>query len=183
MGTEHSEGGPTGGRRLEVVLEPYDPAWQALGAEWAARVLEAGGDAVIEVHHIGSTSIPGMLAKPIIDLMLGLRSFETGLEIVEAMSALGFEALGEFGIPRRHYFHRDDVHVHALAIGEGEWHDQFVFRDYLREHEDARDAYGALKRDLQQRFRFDPQQFSNQKSAFVASILERARGGPMDRGS
>jgi len=170
-----SSGGEGAPRRREVVLEPYDPAWAGLAAAWMERVREAGGDAIVEVHHIGSTSVPGMLAKPIIDLMPGLRSFEAGAEIVEAMTALGFEARGEFGIPRRHYFHREDVHVHAFVPGEGQWQDQLDFRDYLREHEDARAEYAALKRELRERFRWDPQTFSDHKSEFVAGILRRAR--------
>ena len=92
------------------------------------------------------------------------------------MERLGFEARGEHGLPRRHYFHREDVHVHAWAVGEGQWHDQLAFRDYLRTHEDARAEYAEVKRALQQRFRFDPRvEFSNHKSDFVASILDRAR--------
>lgn len=162
-------------RRREVILEEYNPAWSDLAAAWIARIREAGGDAIIEVHHIGSTSVPGMLAKPIIDLMPGLRWFEAGKTIVEAMTALGFDARGEFGIPRRHYFHREDVHVHAYAVGEGQWQDQLDFRDYLRVDEAVRAEYAALKRELQQQYRFDPQEFSNQKSAFVAQVLAAAR--------
>ena len=161
--------------RREVILEDYDSAWPDRAAEWIERVRAAGGDAIVEIHHIGSTSVPGMLAKPIIDLMPGLRSFEAGFEIAEAMRALGFDVRGEFGIPRRHYFHREDVHVHAYAVGEGQWHDQLAFRDYLRAHEPAREEYAALKRQLQQHYRFDPQEFSNQKSEFVRRALTAAR--------
>ena len=159
----------------EVILESYEPAWVELAAAWSARIREACGDAVVEVHHIGSTSVPGLLAKPIIDLMPGLRSFEAGLEIVEVMNVLGFEARGEFGIPRRHYFDRDDVHVHAFVPGEGQWQAHLDFRDYLRAHEDARAEYAALKRQLQQRFRFEREQYADAKSDFIASILRRAR--------
>lgn len=165
--------------RGEVILEGYNPAWPDLATEWIARIAEACGDAILEVHHIGSTAVPGMLAKPIIDLMLGLRSFEAGAAIVEAMEQLGFEARGEFGIPRRHYFHREDVHVHAYAVGEGQWHDQLAFRDHLRGHPTAREEYAALKRDLQQRYRFDRVEFSNRKSQFVERILGEARS-PLD---
>ena len=85
-------------------------------------------------------------------------------------------ARGEFGIPRRHYFNREDVHVHAFAVGEGQWQDHLDFRDYLRTHEAARVEYAALKRDLQRRYRFDREEYANQKSDFVASILRAARG-------
>jgi GrpB-like predicted nucleotidyltransferase (UPF0157 family) len=161
--------------RREVILEPYDPAWVDWASEWTARILEVGGDAIVEVHHIGSTSVPGMLAKPILDLMPGLTSYEAGDQLTEAMTGLGFDARGEFGIPRRHYFHREDVHVHAYAVGEGQWQDQLDFRDYLRGSATARDAYAELKRDLQQRYRFDSQEFSNQKSEFVVESLRAAR--------
>ena len=162
--------------RREVVLEPYDPAWLDWASEWMARILEVGGESIVEVHHIGSTSVPGMLAKPILDLMLGLTSYEAGYDLTEAMTALGFDARGEFGIPRRHYFHREDIHVHAYAVGEGQWQDQLDFRDYLRGSADAREAYADLKRELQAGYRFDPQEFSNQKSEFVAAALRAARG-------
>lgn len=169
---DHTAGDPS---RSEVILEDYNPAWPDRAARWIARITEACGDSLIETHHIGSTAVPGMLAKPIIDLMPGLRSFQAGAAIVEPMTALGFEARGEFGIPRRHYFHRDDVHVHAYAVGEGQWHDQLAFRDYLRGHPAAREEYAALKRDLQQRYRFDRVEFSEQKTDFVERILRQAR--------
>jgi GrpB-like predicted nucleotidyltransferase (UPF0157 family) len=162
--------------RREVILEPYDPAWADWAAEWKARILEVAGDAIVEIHHIGSTSVPGMLAKPILDLMPGLTSYEAGYELTDAMTALGFDARGEFGIARRHYFHREDVHVHAYAVGEGQWQDQLDFRDYLRGSAEAREAYADLKRELQAGYRFDPQEFSNQKSEFVAASLRAARG-------
>ena len=161
--------------RREVILQPYDPSWPALAAGWIAQIVDAAGDPVLEVHHIGSTAVPGMLAKPIIDLMPGLASYEAGTTIVRAMTRLGFEARGEHGLPHRHYFHRHDVHVHAYAVGEGQWHDHLDFRDYLRSHQAARDEYAALKRELQARYRFDPVEFSNQKSAFVERAPEAAR--------
>ncbi|MDA0351815.1 MAG: GrpB family protein [Chloroflexi bacterium] len=158
-----------------MILAPHDPAWRELAASWSARILEACGDAVVVVEHVGSTAVPGLLAKPIIDLMPGLRSFEAGYAIVEAMSGLGFEARGEFGIPRRQYFNREDVHVHAYVPGEGQWQDHLDFRDELRRSAEARAGYAALKRALQQRFRFDREEYSNQKAAFVAATLRTAR--------
>ena len=109
--------------RREVILEPYDPAWADWATEWQERILEVSGNAIVEIHHIGSISVSGMLAKPILDLMRGLTSYEAGHELTEAMTALGFDARGEFGIPRRHYFHREDVYVHAYAVSEGQCQD------------------------------------------------------------
>lgn len=159
----------------EVVLVDYDPEWPALYDQWSKRILEVCGDLVTEIHHIGSTAVPGLLAKPIIDIMPGVARFEDGFALVDPLQALGFEARGEFGIPRRHYFNRTDVHVHVFPVGEGQWHDQLAFRDHLRTHEDTRSAYAALKRHLQQRYRFDRETYSDAKSDFIAEILDQAR--------
>jgi GrpB-like predicted nucleotidyltransferase (UPF0157 family) len=164
----------------EVVLYPYDAAWPGRYERWRALILEACGEAIVEIHHIGSTSVPGMLAKPVIDIMPGLARFEDGREMVAGMEGLGFEARGEYGIPLRHYFHRPDVHVHAYPVGQSQWWDQLLFRDYLRGHAEAREAYAALKEELRRSFRFDRVAFSDHKSEFVAEVLAKARADRAD---
>lgn len=159
----------------EVILREYDAAWPQLYEQWRIRILEACGPLITEIHHIGSTAVPGMLAKPVIDVMPGLAHFEDGFGIVRAMQELGFQSRGEFGIELRHYFHRADIHVHVYPVGEGQWHDQLAFRNYLRTHEEARTAYANHKRDLQQRHRYDPAAYSDAKADFIDSILAKAR--------
>ncbi len=158
----------------EVILREYDPAWAQLYEEWRARILDVAGDHITEIHHIGSTSVPGLLAKPVIDIMPGIAQFEDGFSIVRAMQELGFQSRGEFGLLLRHYFNRTDVHVHVYPVGQGEWHNQLAFRDYLRTHEDARNTYIALKRDLQHRHRYNRAAYTEAKSDFIASILAKA---------
>lgn len=162
-------------RTSEVVLAEYDPAWPRRYEGWRDRILAACGDLIAEIHHIGSTAVPGLLAKPVIDIMPGLAQFEDGFALVEPLQALGFDSRGEFGIAGRHYFSRADVHVHVYAVGESNWHSQLAFRDALRQSEDARKAYAALKRELQQRHRFDRPAYTEAKSEFVTTILDRVR--------
>ncbi len=160
-----------------VVLVPWDPAWVQRFAACRRELLEACGAWLTQIEHIGSTAIPGLGAKPIIDIMPGLRSSEEGRRCVQPLVALGYEYLGEHGIPGRHYFRRlDACHVHMLAVGCDAWRDHLDFRDHLRAHADAREAYWQLKCRLAQALAHDRAAYSEAKSSFVAEILERARG-------
>ena len=111
--------------RNYLVVE-HDPAWFAAARREMRRIRSVLGAVAVEVHHIGSTSIPGILAKPVIDLCLEVRGLSELDGQEAAMGALGYEALGEYGIPRRRFFLRNDEagvgthHVHAFAAGDSE---------------------------------------------------------------
>ena len=163
-------------RRVELV--PYDPAWPATFADIRERILAACDGVVVDVEHIGSTSIPGLAAKDVVDLMPGLRSFEDGERCVEAMESLGFEYKGEFGIPGRHYFNFDDPatgrrlhNCHMYAVGHDEWVAHIAFRDYLRAHDDWRDRYDALKRELAVKYPEDVEAYAGAKTDFVKEVV------------
>jgi len=157
-----------------VRLVPYDPAWPARFAGIRAQ-LQRACPWLRTVEHIGSTSVPGLGAKPTIDVMPGLARFEDGLRCVAPLQVLGFEYLGEYGLARRHYFRElRRVHVHMYAVGEGQWHAQLAFRDMLRSHAELRQAYWELKQELAQRHRQDVNAYADAKSDFVAQALRRA---------
>ena len=159
----------------EVILREYDPTWPQLYEEWRDRILETCGPLITEVHHIGSTAVPGLLAKPVIDIMAGVADFEDGFSIVRGMQDLDFESRGEFGIPLRHYFNRSDVHVHVYPVGQGQWHHQLVFRDHQRNHEAARTPYPPLKRKHPAPHPFDRNAYTEAKAAFIAAALAPTR--------
>jgi GrpB-like predicted nucleotidyltransferase (UPF0157 family) len=164
--------------RRPVRLVPYDEDWPRAYEAIAAEIMEACVPHVVEVHHIGSTAVPGLGAKPVIDVMPGLRSFEDGFAIVDAMEGLGYEYCGEFGIPRRHYFRWRsgtdfERHIHCYAAGEGQWHWHLAFRDHLRAHPQDRERYYWLKVELARRFPDDVEAYADAKSAFVRSIISR----------
>src|SRR5687768_14655919 len=137
-----------------IVLAPHSATWAAAFECEASAVLDALADALIELHHIGSTAIPGIVAKPVID-MLGI---VPALDVLDArahrLAAHGYEALGEFGIPGRRYFRKDSVdgarthQLHAFAAGSPEIQRHLDFRDYLRAFPAAAAGYGALKQRL-----------------------------------
>ena len=93
---------------------------------------------VLDIQHVGSTSIPGMIAKPIIDIAIAVKNFEEASVCIEPIERLGYEYKGEFGIPRRHYFTKGNPrthHIHMNEISSHDWSDQITFRNYLLQHQ------------------------------------------------
>lgn len=162
-----------------IRLVEHDPGWSAGFEREATRIRYALGEALIALHHIGSTSIPGIVAKPVID-MLGIAPSLDALDDHAAqVVALGYEALGEFGIPGRRYFRKDDEHgtrthqLHTFAIGSPEVLRHLMFRDFLRAHPADAQAYAALKRALA-RDAVDMRAYSDGKTDFIREIERRA---------
>ena len=87
-----------------ITLVEYDPAWPARFEEERSRILGVAGAYIEDVQHVGSTSVPGLGAKPVIDILIGLRDISLVEQCVEPLQALGYEYLGENGIPERHFF-------------------------------------------------------------------------------
>ena len=143
----------TAPERLPVELVPYHAEWAEMACAEAARLRDAIGAAIIvEIHHIGSTSIPGIHAKPTIDLMPLVTNL-TDLDTREAAAcALGYEWRGEFGIPGRRFLTRmsDDrrkrlFNVHCFEVSMPDVDRHLAFRDYMRAHPDRAKAYEAEK--------------------------------------
>lgn len=158
----------------------HDPAWAAAFAAEADNIAAALGTTAVRIHHIGSTAIPDIQAKPIIDLLLEVDSLD-GLDRKAArLEALGYEALGEFGIARRRYFRRDDAEgtrthqLHAFEQGVPDVVRHLAFRDYLRAHPAAAAEYGALKRRLAEAHAHDRAAYVAGKDAFVKEHERRA---------
>jgi GrpB-like predicted nucleotidyltransferase (UPF0157 family) len=158
---------------VRVRVVPPDPTWPAAYAAEAARLAAALGDVVVRLHHVGSTSVPGLAAKPIVDVLLEAADLDTLDARAPALGALGYEALGEFGIPGRRYFRRDDAagvrthQVHAFAAGSPQVDRHLAFRDHLIAHPDVARAYGELKAALAARHPDDLGAYMDGKDAFV----------------
>jgi GrpB-like predicted nucleotidyltransferase (UPF0157 family) len=163
-----------------VRLAPYSDAWPALYAAEIARmtqVLEVGGVRLV-FEHTGSTAVPGLAAKPIIDILAGLTDEKGRNAAIAALQSAGYVHRGEQEIPGRDFFRRGDprqYHVHLTRVGSAFWHDHRTFRDWLRTHADAAAAYMALKRDLAARFPADREAYIEGKTAFVEGVLREAR--------
>lgn len=160
-----------------IVLKAYNPEWFLLFEEERSAMERLDRGWFKEIHHVGSTSIPGIRAKPIIDILVSLHRNEDGLHCVEAMRELGYEYRGDGGIPGRHYFRKGDPHthhVHMWAADHPELGRHLQFRDYLRSHPDWAQSYEALKRQLAEKFGADTYSYSLAKNEFCARIDELA---------
>ncbi len=160
-----------------VVLVDPDPAWPAVFAEEAARLARVLGEALIAIHHIGSTAVPGLAAKPILDLLPIVRSLEAVDGARAALEAEGYEVRGEYGMPGRRYLVRrvpHPVHAHAWLADHPAVARHLAFRDHLRAHPEVAAAYGALKRDLAARHAADREAYQDGKAGFIARIAADA---------
>lgn len=157
----------------------HSPGWAAEFRAEAQRLRAALGDEVVAVHHVGSTAIPGISAKPIIDILLAVRQVEGLDDLGPEMLGLGYEARGEFGIPGRRFFvkhagPRRTHHIHAFAAGSPELERHLAFRDYMISHPENARAYGRLKEGLAQGFPTDVEAYMDGKDAFVKEMEREA---------
>ncbi len=163
-----------------IVLAAHDASWAARFADEASVVSAALGSLLVELNHIGSTAIPGIAAKPIIDMLAVVTSIEALDHAARYLEPLRYEAMGEFGIPGRRYFRKDSVagvrthQLHAFAIGSAEVERHLGFRDYLRAHPAEAKEYEALKLDLAARSGGDALAYSDGKTGFIREMERRA---------
>jgi GrpB-like predicted nucleotidyltransferase (UPF0157 family) len=155
-------------------LAAYQPGWAEAFAHEAARIRAALGPAVLAVEHYGSTSIPGLPAKPIIDLLIGVRDLAVAKANAPKMFALGYDDRTRNVVPG-HYIMGLGVarthHAHFVAYEGDQWWPPLIFRDRLRADPALRDEYAALKRQLAAEFPNDRAAYTTAKSAFVARVL------------
>ena len=167
-----------GHSRIDVVS--YDPRWPDEFERAAEEVRAALGQLLFGIHHIGSTSIPGIHAKPVIDILAVV--IDVGAVDVRAthMRALGYQVMGEFGIEGRRYFRRDDwvgkrTHqIHAFAEGSPHVTRHLAFRDFMRARPDLASQYGELKRQLAVAHPYDMDAYMDGKSGFITEMQARA---------
>lgn len=163
-----------------VRVVEHDPAWAAMFEVESGRILVAAGAAALRIHHIGSTAIPATKAKPIIDILLEAVSLEALDDKSPELEALGYEAKGEFGIPGRRYFRKDEAdgarthQVHAFEAGSPGAARHLAFRDYMRAHPSIAGEYDALKARLARAHPHDMQAYIDGKDAFVREHEKRA---------
>ena len=164
-------------RTMEV--HPYDHAWPLVYREESERLCAVLGEEIVRIHHIGSTSVPELAAKPVIDICLEVQSVERLDLLDEDMRSLGYDPRGENGIPGRRFYAKGGDerthHVHAFDAGNPLVRDHLVFRDYLRASPAEREAYGRLKTRVSETHRTDPEGYVAAKAEFVQALLDRAR--------
>jgi GrpB-like predicted nucleotidyltransferase (UPF0157 family) len=161
---------------IQVVT--YNTEWPHLFEMEAKLIKDALGENCIAVHHIGSTAVPGLSAKPIIDIVPVVKDILLVNQFTPAMENIGYIAKGEYGIPFRRYFQKGNAkrshNVHVFEAGNNEIHRYLRFRDWMRTHVNDRDAYGALKAELALKYPNDILNYSLGKESFIADIDSKA---------
>jgi GrpB-like predicted nucleotidyltransferase (UPF0157 family) len=160
-----------------VRLLPYTNEWKRLFEEEKSLLQTAVGIFGLDIQHVGSTSISGMLAKPILDIAIAVRNFEKAHVCIKPIEQLGYEYRGEDGIPRRHFFVKGNPrthHIHMNELGSRDWNNQMIFRDYLVRHPKIAKEYAELKTELAKRYPTDRQSYLYSKSPFIERILQLA---------
>jgi GrpB-like predicted nucleotidyltransferase (UPF0157 family) len=174
--------GMTANERRRVEFVEHSPEWASDARITAARITDALGSALVEIHHVGSTSIAGIRAKPIIDLLPVVADLGSLDAEAPRLRAIGYEWRGEFGIAGRRYCTLDDavtgqrlVQLHAFAAGHLEIDRMLLFRDYLRSHPHEARAYEAEKERCRLLHPDDTMAYAEAKTAWINSCVGRAR--------
>jgi GrpB-like predicted nucleotidyltransferase (UPF0157 family) len=163
-------------RKVEVCS--FNEKWDMMFKEEAERLKAIFGNTILEIHHIGSTSVPGLKAKPIIDIMPIVSDIYLVDSYNNEMIEIGYNPKGENGIPGRRYFQKGgdnrSHHIHVFQSGSDEIKRHLAFRDYLCNHRIMKEKYGDLKEQLAKQFPYDIESYINGKAELVKEIELKA---------
>lgn len=162
-----------------VRIVEYDPAWPEMAAAEVARIADAVGEAVVRIDHVGSTAVPGLVAKPIVDLQLAVADVDARSLYVEQLEGLGYLFAPDPASPDFHFFGLPAArprshHLHVCAAGSEHERRHLAVRDYLRAHPDEVSAYAERKRELVARAPGDRLAYIEGKDDYVAALERRA---------
>jgi GrpB-like predicted nucleotidyltransferase (UPF0157 family) len=160
---------------VSITITDYNPEWPAQFRQLRDTLIAALGDLAITIEHVGSTSVPGLAAKPVIDIDVVIQSLNCLPAVVKRMSSIGYAHQGDLGIAGRHAFKSPPDgparHVYVCDAGAAPLREHLAFRDYLRQHPDDARAYAALKRGLAGAHGDVRAAYTDRKTAFVHSVL------------
>ncbi|MED0678851.1 GrpB family protein [Aneurinibacillus thermoaerophilus] len=163
-------------RKVEVV--PYNEKWPELFQEEANKIKSVFGDEAINIYHIGSTAIPHIHAKPIIDILVEVKDVDKVDSFNDEMEQLGYKPKGENGIAYRRYFTKGGNnrthHVHVFKTGSEHITRHLAFRDYLITHKDEANTYSELKQKLSKQFTYNAEKYTQGKDWFIKEIQANA---------
>jgi GrpB-like predicted nucleotidyltransferase (UPF0157 family) len=160
---------------IEIVA--YDPAWARAFERERVSLQPAFADSLAALEHIGSTAVAGMDAKPIVDLMAALKNYPASPATLLALAALGYEDLGEAGVPGRQYLRKrggQAFNLHLVVSGGAHWRNNLLLRDYLRAQPAEAANYARHKRQLFAAGRTTLLAYSDGKTALLGELLQRA---------
>ncbi len=164
----------------EIIVVGYDAAWPEIFESLRLPVAKALDGLALDIHHVGSTSVPGLHAKPIIDMDVVIPGRSDLAEAISRLSTLGYIHRGDLGIPEREAFYSPPGtpthHLYVCHSASRELARHLAFRNHLRANREDASRYAEIKLDLAARFRYDIDSYVEGKSDFVQSILQKAEG-------
>ncbi len=162
----------------KIIIKEYDPKWPKFFDSERDEIMEAIGHYVADIQHIGSTAVPGLAAKPVIDIMVGLRRLLDAQDCILPIEGMEYEYVPEFEdeFPERRYFRKIQSgirthQIHMVEIGTDFWKRTLLFRDFLLEHPDTAKDYATLKQELAVKFKNDREGYTKAKTPFIENIL------------
>ena len=165
-----------------IRVVPYDTTWPQKYEKEKTAILDRIGQYGVQLEHIGSTAIPGLGAKPIIDIMIGLQQFDDKRHCMPVLESMGYQYISDFEttFPDRRFFYKRSQNgrrthqVHMVEIGCPFWVDHLLFRDYLRVHPDEAAEYYDLKLKLAGDYQTDRLGYNDAKTEFIQGVMSRA---------
>ena len=161
-----------------VIVVPYDTNWWKLYEIEREDIIARIGDFILDIQHMGSTSVEGLAAKPIIDIMIGIRSLDDAKYCIPPLEAMGYEYVPEFekDLPMRRYLRKsaNDIrthHIHMVERSSDFWNKHIAFRNILRSNASIRDEYSALKYRLADAYRDDREGYTDAKTDFIETAI------------
>lgn len=164
----------------EVTIEDYNSNWSKQFEEEKEKLKEILGNKDVSIEHIGSTSIEGLGAKPILDIAIGVNDLEIVSEFIDPLKQVGYEFVYHKDFPERRFFRKGKWragthHLHFYEFKGEHWNNQILFRNYLRVNPDVLKEYHQLKVDLAEKFRFDRVSYTTSKAHFIQNVLQKAK--------
>jgi GrpB-like predicted nucleotidyltransferase (UPF0157 family) len=165
----------------KVIIKEYDPKWPSLFEAERNELMEAIGHYVADIQHFGSTAVVDLAAKPVIDIMIGLRRLLDAQDCIMPIEAMGYEYLPELeleaGFEDRRYFRKStngirSHQIHMVEINSDFWKRHLRFRDHLRSNPQTASDYAALKKELAKKFEDDRERYTNAKTDFITGVLK-----------
>ncbi|MCK4478120.1 GrpB family protein [Candidatus Bathyarchaeota archaeon] len=168
-------------RRVKII--DYDPQWPLLYEKERCLILDAIGHIVVRIEHIGSTAVPKLGAKPVIDIIVAVNHLSDAKKCIRPLESIGYEYVPEHEdlMPERRYFHKgkppkeQHYHLHMVELTSDFWKRHLLFRDYLRTHPEVAQEYFKLKKRLATQYGSDREEYTEAKTSFIESVIAKAR--------
>ncbi len=166
---------------MKIEIEEYNPEWPSLFENEKKLILEGCGNKIQSIKHVGSTSVPGLGAKPVIDIMIGVRKLQDADDLIPNMNSLEYEYISKYEdvMPERRYFvkwkeKKSTHHIHTVEVAGEFWKRLLLFRDYLRINDKVRDDYFNLKKELSKKEWNKGNDYADAKTDFMKGMEKEA---------